>query len=550
MDKGVLIMSEKERRRLEILSRIKTAEITLKEGAMLLKLSYRQIKRIYKRYQQEGDTGLVHRKRGKPSNRACDPELKKEILCRYREFYSDFGPTLAAEKLAQAGYSIDHETLRRWLTVTGDWEKKKPKKAYRQRRQRRPHFGELVQLDGSDHHWFEERGDSCTLMNMIDDATNQSHAMLCGEESTENAMKILWQWIDRYGIPQALYTDRHMIYCPVDKEKVTQFGRACQELGIQMIYARSPQAKGRVERWNGIYQDRLVKELRLRQISDREAGNQLLAEEFLDELNGKFAVAAHSAVNFHRACPCKETLAKAFCHHAERILSNDWTIRWRNRIFQLVESNELPVPKSKIELRQYLDRSIHLFYHSQELLFREFQYQGSIKQPVSELQTLKGTQEYKKKRYLLIKALEKENMSKRAIASHVGISRKTVYTYLKVGLPTNQKRRPRKKLLQPYYKQIRTWLNETTISAAEVYRRLLREGYRGSRGTVKAFVREVKLEQGKQVRMRFSKQYQASVQNWLRQDPEITGKEIYKRLLLEGYTGSYETSQRCVRRLK
>ena len=148
MDKGVLKMSEKERRHLEVLSRVKTAELTLKEAATLLKLSYRHIKRIYKRYQQEGDNGLIHRKRGKPSNRSYSPALKQEILSRYREFYSDFGPTLAAEKLVQAVYSIDHETLRRWLTVTGDWEKKKPKKAYRQRRQRRPHFGELVQLDG------------------------------------------------------------------------------------------------------------------------------------------------------------------------------------------------------------------------------------------------------------------------------------------------------------------------------------------------------------------------------------------------------------------
>lgn len=364
-------MNAKELKRFEILSRVERGEMTLQEAALVMGVKYRQARRIYKRFRLEGETGLVHRTRGKPSGRATSANLKNQIIARYRETFSDFGPTLAAEKLTESGYTVYHDTLRRWLLESGDWSKGKKRKLHRHRRKSREHFGELVQMDGSYHAWFEDRGEWYTLMSMVDDATNTTLAILAGMETTESALQLLWKWIESYGIPQCLYTDRHSVYYGITGEQEkTQFGRACQELGIRIIYARSPQAKGRVEKWNAIYQDRLVKELRLQDMNFLEQANQLLASGFVERLNHKFSVASQNPVDFHVPVRPEISLLYVLSVRERRKVSNDWVIHWRNRLFQILDQPSLPNAGSRVEVRLYLDNSIHIFASGRELKIR------------------------------------------------------------------------------------------------------------------------------------------------------------------------------------
>ena len=233
--------------RLQIFLRVAQGILSLKEAALILDLSYRQCLRLFKRFQAEGQQGLVHRAKGAPSNRAFDPEIKRAILSLYKEDYPDFGPTFAAEKLATRGYILNPETLRVWLIEEGLWELHRSSALHRSFRQRRSHFGELVQMDGSFHLWFEDRAPSCCLMNMVDDATGASLALLAEEETTEAAMILLWKWIESFGLPLAIYADGKNVYFPKEetarkaslegREQFTQFGRACSKLGIEMIHA-------------------------------------------------------------------------------------------------------------------------------------------------------------------------------------------------------------------------------------------------------------------------------------------------------------------------
>lgn len=283
---------EIENFRAQTLKRVERKELSLKQAAQLFQLSYSQTKRLFSRFKTEGQAGLAHRLRSNPSNRAIDPEIKEAVVKLYRSRYPDFGPTLASEKLEQDGYKIDHETLRRWLIEKGLWEKHNKRSSHRSFRPRRAHFGELVQMDGSFHLWFESRGPQSCLMNMVDDATSVTLSLMAEEETTEAAMTLLWKWIETFGIPASLYTDRKNVYVVDEKtalraslegeERLTQFGRACQKLGIRIITAHSPQAKGRVERSNRTYQDRLIKEMRLAGIEDIDSANEFLYGGFLE----------------------------------------------------------------------------------------------------------------------------------------------------------------------------------------------------------------------------------------------------------------------------
>lgn len=369
-------MSKKERDWFRVLERVKKKEITLRQATQIMGGSYRQCLRRYKRYGQEGAKGLVHRGRGQGSNRAKNDEIRKGIIDRYQERYGDFGPTLAAEKLVKEGHDVDHETLRRWLIKEKLWKKRRKRSPHRSWRERRGHFGELVQLDGSPHKWFEERGESCCLMNMVDDATGETLGRLDEQETTFGAMKLLWSWIDKYGIPTALYTDRKNVYVPDEKtaakaelsgqEALTQFGRACKSLGIRIIQAHSPQAKGRVERSNGTYQDRLVKELRLEQISDIDSANKLLAESFADNLNQKFAVSPRDKGDFHRSAKGRD-LASVFCIEEERSLTDDWIVRYGNNYYQMARQSKQPPTTKKVKVRSYLNGELHFNYRGKDL---------------------------------------------------------------------------------------------------------------------------------------------------------------------------------------
>jgi hypothetical protein len=375
---GHLWMSAKERERLKIFERVKRGELRRKDAAVLCGLDYRYLRRLYKRYCALGDRGVVHQGRGRPSNRAYASEFKTGVLKRYQERYSDFGPTLAVEKLALDGYELDHETLRGWLLQAGLWQQRRKRARHRSWRERRAHFGELVQLDGSHHQWFEKRAAKSCLMNMVDDATSTTQALMAEEETSFAAMALWWQWIERYGIPQSLYTDKKNVYVVDEKTRAraadsgeevwTHFGWACKQLGIEIITAHSPEAKGRVERNHGIYQDRLVKELRLAGSDTTAAANEFLASGFCAQLNQKFAVAPRSPVDYHRSAKGYD-LASIFCLEEERALSGDWVVRFENQFYQLQPPRKALPAKGRVRVQRYLNGELHFRYGQQELRY-------------------------------------------------------------------------------------------------------------------------------------------------------------------------------------
>ena len=376
-------MSRKERRRLEIVSRVKDKFITLKKAAELLDISYRHIRRIFKRYREEGDNGLVHKGRGNASNRRIVEKTRKAVLKLYDDKYEDFGPTLASEHLvSDDGYTVDHETLRRWLIKDGLWQKKRRRKKHRAWRERKGHAGELVQMDGSHHDWFEGRRKKAVLMVMVDDATSKTFARFFEGETTRAAMETFQTYVKCYGMPQALYVDGDSIYrCnrqPTIEEQLkqtgplTQFGRAMNVLGVRIIPAYSPQAKGRVERTNGTLQDRLVKEMRLGGIKTLEEGNRFLEEVFLPKYNEKFSVIPKNETDLHRPIPDDIILDEVLCIEDRRQVQNDWTLGWKNRIFQISKRSEaLGLVKQRITVREKLDGTIQLVYKGHRLTFKE-----------------------------------------------------------------------------------------------------------------------------------------------------------------------------------
>jgi len=375
---GELRMSKKERQRMRVMERVKTKDLTLKEAAQLMGVSYRQARRIKARYLKRGASGLVHGGRGRISNRRIDAKLREQILRRYEERYLDFGPTFAMEKLREEGYAIHAETLRQWLLAAGLWQRQRRRNPYRQRRTPKQRFGELVQLDGSHHRWFEERGGTCCLMNMVDDATKTTYAILTEQESTEAAMRLLWGWIERYGIPMSLYCDRKSVYITdreptleeqlEGQEPLTAFGKACEKLGIEIITAYSPQAKGRVERSHGVYQDRLVKELRLREISRIPEANEVLAKGFVQGLNRRFSIPPIDPEDAHVRIPKTVDLHTIFCFESTRVVNNDWVVQYACRYFQLLKQKRIRVrPGAKVTVSEWLDGSIHILYQKREL---------------------------------------------------------------------------------------------------------------------------------------------------------------------------------------
>ena len=373
-------MSPKERRRIAVLGEVKMGRLKVVEAAEALGLSCRQVRRIWRRYQKDGDAGLVHRLRGRPSGRAKPAALKTEVLARVKARYPDFGPTLAAEHLEQEGLAVDHETLRRWMLESGQWSVRRRGRKHRQWRERRANFGSMVQLDGSHHDWFEGRRERCVLMVMVDDATNLTEARFFEEETTEASYGLMDVWIRSYGVPQSLYVDRDSIYrcervATVEEEvsgktPQTQFGRAMGQLGVELILANSPQAKGRVERRNGLLQDRLVKALRLEGINDLESANLFLEREFLPALNRKFQVKAASPVDVHGKY--RGDLRQVLSWEEERTVQKDWTVAWKGRWYQLErESAGNARSGGKIVVRRLQDGSLQMERSGKRLKWRE-----------------------------------------------------------------------------------------------------------------------------------------------------------------------------------
>jgi len=381
---GELLMSRKERRRLELMYQVKGKIMTLKKASELLGLSYRQSKRIWRRYRIFGDAGLVHRLRGRPSMRSRSKEFQARVLELYRDKYRDFGPTLASEHLAKEGYEVAHETLRRWLIGAGMWERRRKRGKHRQWRERKEYMGELVQMDGSSHDWFEGRGPKAVLMVMIDDATNRTYARFVKAETTEGAMECFEGYARLYGLPQALYVDLDSIYRiakgePTLEEQLqgrtrpcTQFERAMNSLGVRLIPAYSPQAKGRVERRNGVFQDRLIKEMRLAGIVSIEQANKFLEEKFLPDLNRRFTVAAAKSEDLHRPVGKETDLTEILSIEETRQVGRDWTITWHRRHFQLLASREpLPLAGKAVTVRQMRTGELQMLYQGRKLRWKE-----------------------------------------------------------------------------------------------------------------------------------------------------------------------------------
>jgi transposase len=339
-----LKMSRKERDRLSVMVQVKQGKLSLVEASEVLGLCYRQARRIWRRYRQQGDGGLVHRLRGRASSRRIVPAVRARILARYQERYADFGPTLAAEYLQkEEGLVIDHETLRRWLLTQGLWQKRRRRQQHRQWRERKSSLGQMVQMDGSHHDWFEGRRQPAVLMVMIDDATHRIYARFFEQETTRASYEVFEGWVARHGLPRSVYVDRDSIYrCEraatvaeqlAGEEPQTQFGRAMGQLAVELILANSPQAKGRVERCNGLLQDRLVKALRLRQVNDLEEANAYLEKEFLDQINQRFNVPAANRADVHRRAPAH--LSEILSWEQERVVGRDWTISWDGQWYQI-----------------------------------------------------------------------------------------------------------------------------------------------------------------------------------------------------------------------
>ena len=374
-------LSSKELSRAEVMGRVKAGNLRLREAGELLELSYRQAKRIWARYRKGGAKALQHGNRGRHSNRAYGEGFRRAVLEQVRSRYEDFGPTLAAEHLAsEEGIEVHAETLRRWMREAGLWRRARRRQPYRQRRERKAHFGELVQLDGSFHDWLEERGGRGCLMHMVDDATSTVSCHFSREETIWAAVGVLRLWIERYGVPRALYTDWKNVYVRAATEAeqcagqvpVTQFGRMCQKLGIRIIAASSPQAKGRVERVHGTHQDRLVKKLRLARIAGYDEANRYLEEHYIAEHNRGYARPAASEADYHRRRPTTRQLDQVFWLEEERVVSQDWVVRYKNRLLQLQRQSRHWAPsRSRVLVRENEAGQIQISYREQGLPFRE-----------------------------------------------------------------------------------------------------------------------------------------------------------------------------------
>jgi hypothetical protein len=377
---GMLTMTAKERLRLKILESVSARTLSLGEAALRLGISYRQMRRVRCRHGIEGDGGVTHRSRGKPSNRKTPAAVSEAALRLCRGKYAGFGPTLASEHLLKDdGQALSHDTIRRLLLAEGLMPRRRRRGKHRSRRERRSRLGEMTQMDGSWHDWFEGRGAWCCLMVMIDDATGRVFARFHERETLNAAFDVFGRYAATHGLPGSLYVDRAGIYRS-DKEPtleqelagerpVTQFGRAMKQLEVELILANSPQAKGRVERVNGTLQDRLVKTMRLAGIREIVSANRLLDESFLATFNERFVVPATVAGDAHRSP--EEDLSQVLCEHHERRVGQDWCVQWRGTLLQIQKEHEaLSLAGKRVTLRETADQQVHLMWQGKKLIWK------------------------------------------------------------------------------------------------------------------------------------------------------------------------------------
>jgi len=381
-------MSVRELRRIEVLARVKAGTLKVRDAAVLLGVCERHAKRLWRQYRRRGPAGLRHQGAGRRSNRAKSKAWRRKVVALYRKKYAGdraegqepFGPTLAAEHLQEDdGLAVHPETLRRLLIAEGLWARQRKGVAHRQRRERKAHFGELVQIDGSFHAWLEGRGPRGCLIQAIDDATSTADGRMSEQETIWAAARVLRAWIEQYGIPHALYTDWKNVYLrePTEAERVsgrvphTQFGRMCDTLGIRIIGASSPQAKGRVERLHGTSQDRLVKKLRRKSVCDHASTNVYLAREYYPGHNARFTRTPAAAEDFHLPIPRGLYLDEVFRLETEHTLGNDWVVRADNRFYQVERQSRYAPARSKVLVCEYEDGRVAIEYRGKKLGFHE-----------------------------------------------------------------------------------------------------------------------------------------------------------------------------------
>lgn len=396
--KDIIVMRVIELRKLKVIQDAISKKITQIAAAVILGLSERQVGRLVNAVRKEGERGIVHKSRGRPSNRKLSEDVRVKIIELYKEQYHDFGPTLATEKLKEIDeISISEETLRKWLIKEGLWKKKRKRKEHRQWRERKECFGEMVQMDGSHHDWLEGRGPELVLMGYIDDATSKVFARFYDYEGTVPAMDSFKQYVEKNGLPQSIYVDKHSTYKSQGKltieeelagleEPMSQFERALEELGVEVIHAHSPQAKGRVERLFGTFQDRVVKEMRLKGIKSKEESNEFL-EWYLSVYNKRFCVLPANDTDVHVGLPKSFDLDSYLCIKTERTIRKDNTISLDSRLYQIEET----VRTKKVTVEERVDSSLRITNNGGQLKYRQIE-----ERPKSETteKTLKPRERY------------------------------------------------------------------------------------------------------------------------------------------------------------
>lgn len=396
MTEGVFTLSRRELDRVGVIEAVADGRLGQREAAKQLALSVRQVKRLMQRYREHGATGLASRRRGRPSNHRLAEAVRAEALALVRERYADFGPTLAHEKLTECHrMRLSVETLRRLMIEDGLWQpKRRCRRPVFQLRSRRPRRGELVQIDGSPHDWFEGRAEPCTLLVFVDDASSAIvQARFAPAETTEAYMAALGDYLRQRGRPAALYSDRHSIFRLTQAEcangrTLTQFGRALAALDIEAIQARTPQAKGRVERANQTLQDRLVKEMRLAGIADIDAANRFLPG-FVHDYNRRFAVVPNHPEDAHRPVHHDaKALERILCRQHTRRLSNSLSVQFQNVLYQVQgRSCGYRLRNQPITVCEHFDGRITLLHQGRELAYRTYT-KGQRPAPIEDDKTL------------------------------------------------------------------------------------------------------------------------------------------------------------------
>jgi len=375
-ERDIIRMSQKELKCLHIILKVLEKRLKQTEAAKLLGLCARQIARIAQRVRKEGAQGIIHKSRGKPSNRALPEPLKAKTIKLYRKKYYDFGPIFANEKLFEINkIKISNQTLRNWLIEDGAWQITRKHKKHRQWRQRKDSFGEMVQIDGSHHKWLENRAPECVLMGHIDDATGRMSGKFYNYEGTKPAMDSFKRYIIKYGIPLYVYLDKHTTYKSTKKQSIedelnntkslSQLERVFKELGAVVIHANSPQAKGRVERSFNTHQDRLIKEMRLAGIKTIKAANKFLDSYYWPKHNRKFAMPAKSKTNLHRPIPKHLDLDRIFSVKGNAALRNDFTIRYKKKLYQILEN---PGTKT-VAIEERLNGKLCIYHKDRQLKY-------------------------------------------------------------------------------------------------------------------------------------------------------------------------------------